>query len=62
MFADTFLNRKGSVIADFTVMTTIVNNVEIAKAKEDIVSTLGEKYKISKCLIRLVFGGFGGPS
>lgn len=57
MFADTFLNRKGSVIADFTVMTTIVDNGEIAKAKKDIVSTLGEKYQIRKYLIRLAFGG-----
>lgn len=56
------MNRSGSVIADFTVITTIVDNVEIAKAKEDIVSTIGEKYQISKYLIRLVFGGFGGPS
>ncbi|XP_014060817.1 adhesion G protein-coupled receptor F5 isoform X2 [Salmo salar] len=49
--------KRGSVIADFTVMTTIVNNVEIAKAKEDIVSTLGEKYKIRfTCLNNTIFG------
>lgn len=51
------INRRGSVIADFTVMTTIVDNGEIAKAKKDIVSTLGEKYQIRKYLIRLAFGG-----
>lgn len=51
------MNRRGSVIADFTVMTTIVDNGEIAKAKKDIVSTLGEKYQIRKYLIRLAFGG-----
>ncbi|XP_071269389.1 adhesion G protein-coupled receptor F4-like [Salvelinus alpinus] len=58
-FISAKLNRlkSGSVIADFTVMTTIVNNVEIAKAKEDIVSTLGEKYNIRfTCLNNTIFG------
>ncbi|XP_055741038.1 adhesion G protein-coupled receptor F5-like isoform X2 [Salvelinus fontinalis] len=49
--------KSGSVIADFTVMTTNVNNVEIAKSKEDIVSTLGEKYKIGfTCVNDPIFG------
>ncbi|XP_029605837.1 adhesion G-protein coupled receptor F1-like isoform X3 [Salmo trutta] len=49
--------KSGSVIADFAVMTTIVDNGEIAKAKEDIVSTLGEKYKIRfTCLNDTIFG------
>ncbi|XP_055741817.1 adhesion G protein-coupled receptor F5 [Salvelinus fontinalis] len=58
-FISAKLNRlkSGSVIADFTVMTTIVNNVEIAKAKEDIVSALGEKYNIRfTCLNNTIFG------
>ncbi|XP_035630905.2 adhesion G protein-coupled receptor F5-like isoform X1 [Oncorhynchus keta] len=58
-FISAKLNRlkSGSVIADFTVITTIVDNVEIAKAKEDIVSTLGEKYKIRfTCLNNMIFG------
>nr|XP_029532486.1 adhesion G-protein coupled receptor F1-like isoform X2 [Oncorhynchus nerka] len=51
------MNRSGSVIADFTVITTIVDNVEIAKAKADIVSTLGEKYNIRfTCLNNTIFG------
>ncbi|XP_042156730.1 adhesion G protein-coupled receptor F5 isoform X2 [Oncorhynchus tshawytscha] len=49
--------KSGSVIADFTVITTIVDNVEIAKAKADIVSTLGEKYNIKFiCLNDAIFG------
>ncbi|XP_014060813.1 adhesion G protein-coupled receptor F4 isoform X2 [Salmo salar] len=49
--------KKGSVIADFTVMTTIVDNGEIAKAKKDIVSTLGEKYQIQLiCLNDMIYG------
>ncbi|XP_071006806.1 adhesion G-protein coupled receptor F1-like [Oncorhynchus clarkii lewisi] len=58
-FISAKLNRlkSGSVIADFTVITTIVDNVEIAKAKADIVSTLGEKYQIKFiCLNDAIFG------
>ncbi|CDQ96524.1 unnamed protein product, partial [Oncorhynchus mykiss] len=58
-FISAKLNRlkSGSVIADFTVITTIADNVEIAKAKEDIVSTIGEKYQIRfTCLNNTIFG------
>ncbi|CAB1340195.1 unnamed protein product [Coregonus sp. 'balchen'] len=58
-FISAKLNRfkSGSVISDFTVMTTIVDNEEIAKAKDDIVSTIGEKYKIRfTCLNNTIFG------
>ncbi|XP_045066079.1 adhesion G protein-coupled receptor F5 isoform X2 [Coregonus clupeaformis] len=58
-FISAKLNRfkSGSVISDFTVMTTIVDNEEIAKAKDDIVSTIGGKYKIRfTCLNNTIFG------